>query len=336
MSTTSRELVVRALELQSPPRVPRQLWLLPWAELTYPRELAAIRKKYPDDIVRSPAFLASPLATTGGEHEPGFYIDEWGCRFENKQAGVIGEVKDPLLKDWRDLGSFRPPRERLSVDIGKVDEFCFGTDAFVISAPSANLFERLQFIRGPEALYIDLAERPDELFLLIERLRAFFKEELELWASTEVDALFFADDWGSQKSLLISPALWREVFKPIYREFAEIAHRNGKYIFMHSDGYIMDIFPDLVEIGIDAVNSQIFCMDVAELGRRFAGRITFWGEVDRQHILPYGTLETVAAAVRSAAKALNRGGGVIAQCEFGIGARPENVAAVFETWNHIL
>jgi uroporphyrinogen decarboxylase len=76
-------------------------------------------------------------------------------------------------------------------------------------------------------------------------------------------------------------------------------------------------------------------MDVGELGRRFAGRITFWGEVDRQHLLPYGTPAAVAAAVRTAQKALFRSGGVIAQCEFGIGARPENVAAVFETWNNI-
>lgn len=330
---TSRELVTRTLELQSPPRIPRQLWLLPWAEQTYPVELAALRKTYPDDILRCPPFLSTPLRTTGEEHGVGLFVDEWGCRFENKQSGVIGEVKDPLLKDWCGLSSLRLPDERLSVDTGKVDEFCQAGEAFVYSWPSVNPFERLQFIRGPENLYVDLAERPDGLFALIRRLHAFFKQELELWASTEVDALFFADDWGSQRSLLISPALWREIFKPLYRDYVEIAHRHGKYAFMHSDGYITDIFPDLIEIGLDAVNSQIFCMDIQELGRRFAGRMTFWGEVDRQHLLPYGTPVQIAEAVQAAGKALHRNGGVIAQCEFGIGARPENVAAVFETWN---
>jgi uroporphyrinogen-III decarboxylase len=125
------------------------------------------------------------------------------------------------------------------------------------------------------------------------------------------------------------------VFKPLYRDYAEIAHRHGKYIFMHSDGHIAAIFPDIVEIGVDAINSQLFCMDVEELGRRFAGKITFWGEVDRQHLLPYGSPADVARAVRAAKEALFRNGGVIAQCEFGIGARPENVAAVFETWNRL-
>jgi uroporphyrinogen decarboxylase len=102
---------------------------------------------------------------------------------------------------------------------------------------------------------------------------------------------------------------------------------------MHSDGHIAAILPDIVEIGVDAINSQVFCMDVEELGRRFAGKVTFWGEVDRQHLLPYGTPGDIRSAVGRLGRAFDRHGGVIAQCEFGIGARPENVAAVFESWN---
>lgn len=332
---TSRELVVDTLEFRSPERIPRQLWVLPWADRTWPAELAAIRKKYPDDIVQSPGFLTEPLKTQGDEYAPGLYVDEWGCRFENRQAGIIGEVKEPRIAAWSDLDGLRLPKERLSVDVRKVDDFCAASGAFVHARTIVRPFELLQFLRGPENLYVDLAERPDGLFRLIEKVHRFYLEELELWASTEVDALFFADDWGSQNSLLISPVLWREVFKPLYRDYAEIAHRHGKYIFMHSDGHIAAIFPDIVEIGVDAINSQLFCMDVEELGRRFAGKITFWGEVDRQHLLPYGSPADVARAVRAAKEALFRNGGVIAQCEFGIGARPENVAAVFETWNRL-
>ena len=332
---TSRELVVDTLEFRSPERIPRQLWVLPWAERTWPAELAAIRKKYPDDIVQSPGFLAEPLKTSGDEYAPGVYVDEWGCRFESRQAGIIGEVKEPRIAAWSDLDGLRLPQERLSVDVRKVDGFCAASGAFVHARTVVRPFELLQFLRGPENLYVDLAERPDGLFRLIEKVHRFFLEELELWASTDVDALFFADDWGSQNSLLISPILWRELFKPLYRDYVEMAHRHGKYIFMHSDGHIAAIYPDIVEIGVDALNSQLFCMDVKELGRRFAGRITFWGEVDRQRLLPYGSPADVAAAVRVAKEALFRNGGVIAQCEFGIGARPENVAAVFETWDRL-
>ena len=331
----SRELVVDALEFRSPERIPRQLWVLPWAERTWPAELAAIRARFPDDIVQSPPFLTKPLKTTGNEYEPGVYIDEWGCRFESRQAGIIGEVKEPRIAAWSDLDGLRLPTERLSVDVRKVDDFCAASGAFVHARTVVRPFELLQFLRGPENLYVDLAERPDGLFRLIEKVHRFFLEELELWASTDVDALFFADDWGSQNSLLISPALWREVFKPLYRDYAEIAHKYGKHIFMYSDGHIAAIFQDIVEIGVDAINSQVFCMDVEDLGRHFAGKVTFWGEVDRQHLLPYGTPDDVRAAVGRARRAFDRHGGVIAQCEFGIGARPENVAAVFEAWDRI-
>lgn len=73
--------------------------------------------------------------------------------------------------------------------------------------------------------------------------------------------------------------------------------------------------------------------DLVEIGRRLAAKLTFWGEIDRQWLLPHGPPADVAAAVRTVRRALWREGGVIAQCEFGIGARPENVAAVFETWD---
>lgn len=333
---TSRELVVDSLEFRSPARVPRQLWTLPWAETAWPAELAAIREKYPDDIVTCPAYLREPLKTTGLEYEPGLFVDEWGCRFENRQSGIIGQVKEPVLATWADLGSLRVPRERLTVDTEKVDGFCERSTAFVLAKTWARPFELVQFLRGPENLYVDLAERPSGLYRLLETVHAFYKEEMELWAATEVDALVFADDWGGQTGLLVSPLLWRELFKPLYRDYIEIAHRNGKYAFMHSDGHIAVILPDLVEIGLDALNSQLFTMDVPEIGRRFAGRLTFWGEVDRQRLLPYGRPAEVAAAVRTAGKALWREGGVIAQCEFGIGARPGNVAAVFEAWDAFL
>ena len=330
---TSRGLVVDTLEFRDPAKAPRHLWLLPWAEKAWPIELAAIRTRFPDDIVTSPAFLRQPLKTVGQEYEPGLFIDEWGCRFENRQAGIIGQVKEPALTSWADVDAMRIPGERLTVDTGKVDEFCAGSEAFVLGKTWSRPFELIQFLRGPENLYMDLAERPAGLDRLIAKVHGFYKEEMELWGRTDVDALVFADDWGGQNGLLIAPALWRELFKPLYRDYVEIAHRHGKYAFMHSDGHIAAILPDLVEIGLDALNAQLFTMDIEAIGRAYAGKLTFWGEVDRQHLLPYGAPADVAAAVRRVRRALWREGGCIAQCEFGIGARPENVAAVFEAWD---
>ncbi len=330
--TSPRNLVRQCLEFEGPERVPRQLWLLPWATLHHPEEVARIQARFPDDLLTSPSFCRQGPLTTGDPYAPGVYVDEWGCRFDSVQEGIIGAVREPLVRSWDELDRVRIPRELLSVDVDRVNSFCRQTDRFVISGCAPRPFERLQFVRTAENLFLDLVDQPPELFHLLEKIQAFYVEELELWAKTEVDALMFQDDWGTQTSLLISPALWRRIFKPLYAEYVEIAHRHGKYAFMHSDGYIIDILPDLIDLGVDAINCQIFCMGVEELGRRFRGRITFWGEIDRQFILPYGTHDEVVEAVQSARQALYDNGGAIAQCEFGPGARPENVYLVFETW----
>jgi uroporphyrinogen decarboxylase len=157
---------------------------------------------------------------------------------------------------------------------------------------------------------------------------------MELWVKTDVDALMYMDDWGSQQALLIDPSVWREIFKPLYRDYIQIAHGAGKKIFMHSDGYTLDIYPDMIELGLDAFNTQLFCMGVESLAP-FAGKITFWGEIDRQHLLPEGSIDDIQKAVEKVHKALWRTGGCIAQCEFGAGAKPENVREVFAHWDRL-
>ena len=92
---------------------------------------------------------------------------------------------------------------------------------------------------------------------------------------------------------------------------------------------------DLIELGLDAMNSQLFCMDIEEIGRRYAGKLTFWGEIDRQHLLPYATTDQIAQAVQRVKQALYHQGGVIAQCEFGAGANPDNVEMVFQAWEDL-
>ncbi|MCE5249952.1 methyltransferase [bacterium] len=330
---TSRERMRKTLEYARPDRVPRQLWLLPYATDHYPGAVDRIHHDFPDDITNPPEVYSTPPHTEGDPYTPGFYRDEWGCVFENHQPGYIGEVKEPLLRDWNDTGKIRTPDELLTLDVAAVNDYCRNTDTFVIPGCFARPFERLQFIRTTEKLFCDLMDQPPELFALIGRIHAFYIKQLELWAKTDVDALFFMDDWGAQRSLLISPDLWRSIFKPLYRDYITIAHDHGKYCFMHSDGYIIDIIPDLIGLGLDALNSQIFCMGADKLGERFRGKLTFWGEIDRQHILPYASPDEVSAAVRNVREALYCDGGAIAQCEFGPGARPENVYRVFETWN---
>ncbi|MGE5357480.1 MAG: uroporphyrinogen decarboxylase family protein [Bacteroidales bacterium] len=332
---TSRELVRRTLEFRSPPRLPRQAWILPWAEEHHPAEVERLRLEFPDDVVASPGLYTTPLPVVGSRYQKGIYVDEWGCRFTNIHGGVIGIVREPIVADWNDLDRFRTPTEPLTVDRDAVNAFCCSTDRFVLAGTLVRPFERLTFVRTMEQALVDLLLQPAPLFDLLGRIHAHYLREVEAWAQTAVDAIVLMDDWGMQNRMLVSPVVFRKIFKPFYKDYCDIARRYGKFVFMHSDGQILDIIDDLIEVGVHALNSQIHCMGPSELGRRFAGRLTFWGEMDRQHLLAFGTPADVTRAVHEAYAHLYRNGGVIAQCEFGPGARPENVFEVFRAWEAV-
>jgi uroporphyrinogen decarboxylase len=328
---TSRELVLRSIERRRPARIPRQLWVLPWAADRYPTQLRRIATRFPDDIVGCPYFSAA-VTTVGDPYAVGTYVDEWGCTFVNRQAGVIGEVKQPLVARWEDVVRVVEPVAALQVDRQRVRDFCRRTDKFVMAPCCPRPFERLQFLRGTENVMIDLAMDEPALRALLDTIHRFYRKEVELWSTTEVDGISFMDDWGTQQALLISPACWRQIFKPLYKEYVDIAHAAGKKVFMHSDGHIHAVIPDLIEIGIDALNSQVFCMGLEALGADFKGRITFWGELDRQQLLPHGQRDDIIAAVQRYNECFYDHGGIIAQLEFGPGARPDNVETALATW----
>jgi uroporphyrinogen decarboxylase len=333
MGQSPRELVLETLAFASPARAPRQLWWLPWAETHYAEKLKAILADYPPDIESVPGFHSETAKTQGDPYALGEYVDEWGCRFINVQTGVIGEVKEPIVRDWDSaLDNIHVPREWLTMNASKIDAYCGATERFTIAGCCPRPFEQMQFLRGTVELYMDLLAPPPAMEMFMREMHTFYCQLLEKWAATNVDALMFMDDWGSQRNLLIDPAVWRAIFKPLYRDYVDIAHGAGKKIFMHSDGHIAAIYPDLIELGVDAVNSQIFCMGIETLAQ-FAGKITFWGEIDRQRLLPNGTPGEIDRAVREVHAVLWRQGGCIAQCEFGAGARPENVRQVFASWD---
>jgi len=332
---TSKSLVYKTLDFDSPERIPRQMWLLPWAESKYPNEAFRIRKEFPDDIIQCPALYEKPPIVQGGKFKIGTYIDEWNCHFSNPEDGVMGIVHHPLISDWSDLKKLKPPEEMLNPDKESIRKFCAASDQFVYAGNIIRPFERFQFIRTMEQSFMDVMLEEAGYTELLDILHQHFCKEVEAWCQTDVDAIFLMDDWGTQDDMMVPPFVFHKHFKAMYREYCEIAKHHNKKVFMHSDGNILEIFEDIIEVGVDAINSQIFCMNMDKLSDKFAGRITFWGEIDRQRILPEGSLKEVEKAVFQIYEKLYRNGGVIAQCEFGLGAKPENVRQVFETWNRV-
>jgi hypothetical protein len=331
----SRERVIRTLNFDNPDRIPRDLWELPGIDIYQPGAAQRVLDKYPKDIYRFSIDKPKLPFMQGNVSEPGIYVDEWGCTWTNLKRGIIGEIKEPLVKDWSELDKVKVPTQWIGKGYDQVNEICASSDKFT-RIFLGTIFERMQWIRGPENLYMDLALQPPEFFKLRDMIFDYLMAEMEAVCKTNVDSVSVNDDWGSQSALLISPPMWRKLFKPLYKQLADKAHAAGKYYFMHSDGYIMDIYEDLIEIGVDAVNSQLFCMPIEEIGQKFAGRITFWGEIDRQHLLVHGSEQEVRDAVERVRNSLSRNnGGVIAQLSYELDTKFENVMAIYDQWQKL-
>ena len=334
LTVTSRDLVIRTLNHDPIDRVPRDLWSVPGIAMDRADELAEMEVRFPSDIAR-PDFRYPPgQRAQGRPNHVGQYTDAWGCTWQVIERGHSGEVKNPPLADASKIREYRPPLELLEeACFDKANRSCATTSRFVLAWTETRPFERLQFLRGTEATYVDLANGEKHLRDLLAMLHDFYCREMELWAATDVDGVAFMDDWGSQTTLLISPEMWRELFKPLYRDYCEILHAADKFAFFHCDGFIADIFGDLVDVGIDAINCQLALMNLPRLAAEFRGCVTFWGDIDRQQILPRGTPEDVAREVRRVRKELDFGsGGLIAQCEWGLDVPRQNIAAAFESW----
>ncbi len=328
----SRELVYATLDFQGPERMPVDYWLLPAVRLGREQAVDALLARYPLDFYRPP--YADPLYHPG-TYTRGSYVDAWGCEWLVLQDGMIGEVKHAPLTDYAQLSGYHWPDDRLSEGFtDTAAAIAAHRDRFILGG-WVRPWEQMQFLRGPENLYADLAdEECNEVYLLRDGVFGFYRAYIEQWLRFEVDAIVFGDDWGSQRSLLISPASWRTFFKPKYQELFDLVRNAGKRVFFHSDGYIVEIYPDFIDMGVSALNSQVWCMGLETL-QPFAGQITFWGELDRQHMLPYGTPDTLRQAAQQMATAFWRHGGLIGEAEADHLAPLPNVEAALSAWREV-
>lgn len=158
--------------------------------------------------------------------------------------------------------------------------------------------------------------------------------KLERQLEYDIDGISFMDDWGTQRQLMINPKQWRKLFKPAYQKIIDLVHQAGKFFYFHSDGNIMEIISDLIEIGVDVLNPQFSCMDLDELGRKCGGKICISSDIDRQYILPRGSVEEVKRYVKRVIEILgSHNGGLIGRGEIGPDVPLANVEAMFEAFS---
>jgi uroporphyrinogen decarboxylase len=195
------------------------------------------------------------------------------------------------------------------------------------------LFERMHFLRGYGALLCDIAEGRREVLTLRDMVLDHTLKRLEQQLVYPVDGISFMDDWGCQDRLMIHPDAWRDLFKPAYRRIVDMVHAAGKRFYFHTDGYTLDILPDLIDIGVDVINPQFSCMDLERVAEVCAGEVCISSDIDRQRLLPRGTPKEIRAHVRRVAELFGGPkGGLIGRAEIGPDVPFENAEAVLSAF----
>ncbi len=214
------------------------------------------------------------------------------------------------------------------------------TDYAIMAGFGGNLFEWGEFLFRMDQFLIALLENPRSTLAVLDRLTEIHLENLEKFLDAVegyVQIVQFGDDLGSQQATLISPKLYREVFKPRHKLiFERVKRRAGIHVFLHSCGAIADILPDLIEVGVEIINpvqTSSRGMDPARLKREFGRDVTFWGGgCDTQVVLPDGTPEKIDRHVRERIEIFAPGGGFVFCQVHNIlpNVPPENVVAMVE------
>lgn len=195
------------------------------------------------------------------------------------------------------------------------------------------------YIRGFENTLMDCVAEEDFYSELLNKLTELTLDIIERCKDIPCDALMVSDDWGDQRGTLIGPQRWRTFFKQQYARIFEAIHRQGKVTMLHCCGSVADIMDDIVEIGLDVLESvqpEAAGMNPYELKKRWGDTITFWGGLGTQRTIPFSSPTEIRHEIRRLRKEMSRGGGYILAPAKPL--RPEtpieNAAAVVDEFLH--
>ena len=250
------------------------------------------------------------------------YVDEWGVGWSIQAyetpfgVGHYTEMSQFPLADDDAIDSYQPPDPNRP-ELYKESEWMineFKEDYWIVGVTVTTIFEAAWALRGLEKMMLDMLLRPDIANRILDIPYRYHLTAAKKLVELGVDMIWTGDDMGAQNSMLISPAMWRTYFKPRMANFiAELKAINPNVkVAYHSDGNIRPIIPELIEIGLDVLNPiQPASMDPAGIKRDFGDKLCFWGSIDEQYTLPFGSPEEVRAEVQHRMRTIGKDGGLI-------------------------
>lgn len=232
------------------------------------------------------------------------------------------------------MARWRPPAADIDALRRRVDA-CHAAGYPAVAVSGISDFETPFGIRGREQFFCDLGYQDEWLPVFLDAITDAAVEQARAAALAGADIFGIGDDLGSQRGLLISPALWRELFKPRLKRIVQAVKQPGANtaFFLHTDGQVGEVIPDFIEIGVQILNPiQPEVLDPAEMKRLYGKDLIFFGAISVQHTLPFGTPDQVAAEVKLRMETIGAGGGYLMTPSHLINADIpwENITAYFD------
>lgn len=368
---TSRERIKIALNHQEPDRVPidigggastgiitegyeklRKYFSLPAGKGEMISKIFRV-VKIDKDVAKKLGVDVVPVSLRGGKSigNKDTFIDMWGVKWKKmfNPSGYYWEVAVAPLRDasigelekyhWPEIGDVM----RIINNLTEEAKYLYrNTDYALMGGPAfKSLWERAYMLRGFDKLLMDFYLNPDFVHVLFRKITDINKAVTDKYLKAVgkyIQVVRVADDLAIQDGLLFSPEIYRKFIKPYHAEYITfIKERTNAKVFYHSCGDVGSLINDLIEIGVDILNplqvSTKTLKSTAYLKKKFGDRISFWGGIDTQKVLPNGSLNDVEMEVKKRIKDLGPGGGYVVAAVHNIlsDVPPENICKMAET-----
>ena len=335
--TTSRQRLLDAFHYDHPDKIPVVYHPSTAGLHVHGQKLLDLFRQHPPDNPIHFDTLPSPSPGTtdpdGRYHE--FREDAWNVEWEYRIFGIAGHPSRHPFPTWetgRDY-TFPPvPAPDSPEFAARQQEVRTLKQNYLVFDGGLSLFERLHAVQPLEEVLVALATEDAHFIAFLDRLTEYWHTVLDYLFALKVDVVSFGDDWGTQTAPIVSPELFRRIFKPRYRELMERIKDAGCKIFFHCCGQIGPLFDEFLDLGIDGYWPQITCYDPDELADKCrAHQVAIYIHPDRQRLIPLGAPAEINAYIRAYAKRYHAlGGGAIFYVEMENDVSFENAQTLIE------
>jgi len=307
----------KAIKLQYPSEIPLMISILPAMWIHNGAEMERVVKEYkhlfPENFHVD---YSDPTRLAQGTYRVGTHVDEWGCVWSNLDEGMEAIVTGHPVKNPEDVFTLEIPKNR----DGRL--------------PHGFMYLRLLDLCGFENAMTMFAEEGEEIETLIDKVLEYNIYQVAAQLPRVKDVFYFGDDLGMQKGLAIGAKRWRKYLAPCYRKLYGMikAYNPDLLVYMHTDGCIYEIMPDLVACGVDMINPQYRANGLDNLVRvcRKEQIIPINLDLDRQ-LFPFASRSQLMDHVGECVEALYLPeGGLGLTAEFDTAMPLENMAAVLD------